>query len=307
MADKIVVMHDGIVEQMGTPLELYDTPGQPVRRGLHRLAGDELPQGQGEVERQRRASRDRTASSCRWRRRRPIRTAGRRSTASGPNISPSPMTAPKPRSSWSSRPARKPRSFAKLGGEQIVAVFRERHQFNPGDKIRLQARSDARASVRRDDRQATEGLSAASRIKPSKDIETGSKNRSQGGWTMHDFTRRSLLQGGTALAAAGALTGPALARLRQGLGADRAVEAGEGRQAHRDALEALRARPRTTPSCTWSTPSKAATGTEMNVFSESFDDVQPKASVAANTGSGPRPGLGPAFAAASVPDQGARR
>ena len=54
MADKIVVMHDGIVEQMGTPLELYDTPGQPVRRGLHRLAGDELPQGQGEVERQRR-------------------------------------------------------------------------------------------------------------------------------------------------------------------------------------------------------------------------------------------------------------
>jgi len=24
MADKIVVMHDGIVEQIGTPLELYD-------------------------------------------------------------------------------------------------------------------------------------------------------------------------------------------------------------------------------------------------------------------------------------------
>src|SRR5215212_3075069 len=31
---------------------------------------------------------------------------------------------------------------------------------------------------------------------------------------------------------------------------------------------------------------KAATGTEMNVFSESFEDVQPKASVAANTGQG---------------------
>ena len=26
MADKIVVMHDGIVEQTGTPLELYDSP-----------------------------------------------------------------------------------------------------------------------------------------------------------------------------------------------------------------------------------------------------------------------------------------
>jgi multiple sugar transport system ATP-binding protein len=27
--------------------------------------------------------------------------------------------------------------FAKLGGKEIVAVFRERHQFKPGDKIRL--------------------------------------------------------------------------------------------------------------------------------------------------------------------------
>ena len=27
--------------------------------------------------------------------------------------------------------------FAKLGGEQVVAVFRERHQFNPGDKVKL--------------------------------------------------------------------------------------------------------------------------------------------------------------------------
>ena len=41
MADRIVVMHDGIVEQIGTPLELYDRPGQPLRRRLHRLALDE--------------------------------------------------------------------------------------------------------------------------------------------------------------------------------------------------------------------------------------------------------------------------
>jgi multiple sugar transport system ATP-binding protein len=26
MADRIVVMHDGVIEQIGTPLELYDTP-----------------------------------------------------------------------------------------------------------------------------------------------------------------------------------------------------------------------------------------------------------------------------------------
>ena len=27
--------------------------------------------------------------------------------------------------------------FAKLGGEEVVAVFRERHQFKPGEKIKL--------------------------------------------------------------------------------------------------------------------------------------------------------------------------
>ena len=33
----------GDVEQVGTPIDLYDQPGQPVRRRLHRLAADELP------------------------------------------------------------------------------------------------------------------------------------------------------------------------------------------------------------------------------------------------------------------------
>jgi multiple sugar transport system ATP-binding protein len=40
MADRIVVMHDGIVEQVGTPW-VVRPPGQPVRRRLHWLAGDE--------------------------------------------------------------------------------------------------------------------------------------------------------------------------------------------------------------------------------------------------------------------------
>src|SRR5512132_3299553 len=34
MADKIVVMHDGIVEQMGTPLELYDRPDNQFVAGF---------------------------------------------------------------------------------------------------------------------------------------------------------------------------------------------------------------------------------------------------------------------------------
>src|SRR5215212_9780934 len=34
MADKIVVMHDGIVEQIGTPLDLYDRPGNQFVAGF---------------------------------------------------------------------------------------------------------------------------------------------------------------------------------------------------------------------------------------------------------------------------------
>jgi multiple sugar transport system ATP-binding protein len=34
MADKIVVMHDGIVEQIGTPLELYDNPANQFVAGF---------------------------------------------------------------------------------------------------------------------------------------------------------------------------------------------------------------------------------------------------------------------------------
>jgi ABC-type sugar transport system ATPase subunit len=41
MADRIVVMNDGVVEQIGAPLELYDRPAN-LRRRVHRLAGHEL-------------------------------------------------------------------------------------------------------------------------------------------------------------------------------------------------------------------------------------------------------------------------
>jgi multiple sugar transport system ATP-binding protein len=34
MADRIVVLHDGVVEQIGTPLELYDRPGNTFVAGF---------------------------------------------------------------------------------------------------------------------------------------------------------------------------------------------------------------------------------------------------------------------------------
>jgi len=102
---------------------------------------------------------------------------------------------------------------------------------------------------------------------------------------MNHFTRRGLLQGGTALAAAGALTGPALFDFAKAWAQTAPWKAEAGAKltvmrwkrfvpAEDDAFNAMVA------------AFKAATGTEMNVFSESFEDVQPKASVAANTGSG---------------------
>src|SRR6267143_255005 len=102
---------------------------------------------------------------------------------------------------------------------------------------------------------------------------------------MHEFTRRALLQSGTALAAAGALTGPTLFDFAKAWAQSAPWKAEAGAKltvmrwkrfvpAEDDAFNAMVA------------AFKAATGTDMNVFSESFEDVQPKASVAANTGSG---------------------
>ena len=136
MADKIVVMHDGIVEQIGTPLELYDKPANQFVAGfigspaMNFLKGRIAVNGNAAFE--------------------------------GPNGVKLPLgMAP---SSSNGRPAvygirpehftiaddgaeaeivvveptgSETQVFAKLGGEEVVAVFRERHQFNPGDKIRL--------------------------------------------------------------------------------------------------------------------------------------------------------------------------
>jgi multiple sugar transport system substrate-binding protein len=102
---------------------------------------------------------------------------------------------------------------------------------------------------------------------------------------MNGLTRRTLLQGGTALAAAGALTGPALFDFAKAWADTAPWKAESGAK-----LTVMRWK-RFVPSedeafnAIVAAFSKA-TGAEMNVFSESFEDVQPKASVAANTGSG---------------------
>ena len=47
LGDRVAVMRAGVLQQVGTPMELYNKPQQPVRGRLHRLAGDELHAGDG--------------------------------------------------------------------------------------------------------------------------------------------------------------------------------------------------------------------------------------------------------------------
>ena len=66
MADRIGAMCDGVLQQIGTACPAPTTAGEPVRRGVHRLAGDELrhrPRGPREAEdrRDRASAPERTA------------------------------------------------------------------------------------------------------------------------------------------------------------------------------------------------------------------------------------------------------
>ncbi|MBX6426224.1 MAG: sn-glycerol-3-phosphate ABC transporter ATP-binding protein UgpC [Variibacter sp.] len=136
MADKIVVMHDGIVEQIGAPLDLYDRPANLFVAGF--IGSPAMNFIKGRV------------------------TTDGAAAFEGPNGVRLPLaTAP---ASSDGRPAvygirpehftiaddgveveivvveptgSETQVFASLGGEEIVAVFRERHPFKPGDRIRL--------------------------------------------------------------------------------------------------------------------------------------------------------------------------
>jgi multiple sugar transport system ATP-binding protein len=136
MADKIVVMHDGIVEQIGAPLELYDEPsnqfvagfiGSPAMnflKGTLRTNGHAEFEGPGGVHLPLAAA---PASS----EGRPVIYGIRPEhfvvADDGVEVD---IQVVEPTGS-------EVQVAARLGGEEIIAVFRERHQFRPGDKIRL--------------------------------------------------------------------------------------------------------------------------------------------------------------------------
>ena len=136
MADKIVVMHDGLVEQIGAPLELYDRPNNMFVAGFIGSPAMNMIKGR-------------------------IRNNGSASFEGPAGVK---FSLPPSGTASDGQPAVcgvRPEHFsladdgaeaevqvieptgselqvvAKLGGEDVIAVFRERHQFKPGDKIRL--------------------------------------------------------------------------------------------------------------------------------------------------------------------------
>jgi len=138
MADKIVVMHDGVVEQIGAPLELYDNPsnlfvagfiGSPAMnflKGTIRANGQAEFAGPGGI---RLPLADAPAGSDG----RPAIYGVRPEhfTIADDGVE-AEIQVVEPTGS-------EIQVAARIGGEEIIAVFRERHQFKPGDKIRLKA------------------------------------------------------------------------------------------------------------------------------------------------------------------------
>jgi multiple sugar transport system ATP-binding protein len=142
MADKIVVMHDGVVEQMGAPLELYDRPanqfvagfiGSPAMNFLngklqangsayvetaqgHKLPLKAMPQGEG--------GRDVVYG---------IRPEH---FEMGDGGLPAEVVVVEPTGSET-------QIVARIGNQEVIAVFRERQSVKPGDKISLRPRAEA--------------------------------------------------------------------------------------------------------------------------------------------------------------------
>ena len=136
MADKIVVMHDGLVEQIGAPLALYDRPdnlfvagfiGSPAMnmlKGRIRLNGSAAFEGRGGLSFAlggAPAGSDGRPAIC------GVRPEHFALADDGAEVE---VQVVEPTGS-------ELQVVAKMAGDDIIAVFRERHQFKPGDKIRL--------------------------------------------------------------------------------------------------------------------------------------------------------------------------
>ncbi len=143
MADQIVVMHDGHIEQIGSPLELYDRPvnrfvagfiGSPA---MNFIEGTLRANGAGahvEGASGARLPVSQVPANCDGR----AVVYGMRpehlDIADGSEGFEAEVVVVEPTGSET-------QVFARLGAQELIGVFRERHEFAPGKKIRLSPRA----------------------------------------------------------------------------------------------------------------------------------------------------------------------
>jgi len=136
MADKIVVMHDGRVEQIGAPLDLYDRPDNLFVAGF--IGSPAMNMLKGRISLNGTAAFEAPAGI----------TFALNNAPSGSDGRPAIYGVRPEHFSLSDDGAEaviqvieptgsELQVVAKVGENEIIAVFRERHQFKPGDKIRL--------------------------------------------------------------------------------------------------------------------------------------------------------------------------
>jgi len=137
MADKIVVMHDGIVEQMGAPLDLYDRPANLFVAGFIGSPAMNFLKGKITVSGEPRFVTDSGLSL-------PVKDVPQGSDGRPViyGIRPEHFVIDQEKGIPAEVVVVEPTGsetqvFAKLGGQDIVGVFRERVTVGPGDKLPL--------------------------------------------------------------------------------------------------------------------------------------------------------------------------
>ena len=140
MADQIVVMHDGRVEQIGSPLELYDRPANRFVAGFIGSPAMNFIEGTARLGARPHVE---AADGARLPLPPDVRVGEGAPVVFG--IRPehldlaedgfdADVVVVEPTGSET-------QVFVRLGAQEIVGVFRERHEFKPGQKVRLKPRA----------------------------------------------------------------------------------------------------------------------------------------------------------------------
>jgi multiple sugar transport system ATP-binding protein len=136
MADRIVVMHDGRVEQIGAPLELYDRPANLFVAGF--IGSPAMNFFKGKIGANGATFFETSAGVSLPLGGKPVGGDGRSAVYGvrpehfilADDGAPGEVVVVEPTGP-------EIQVAAKLAGQDVIAVFRERHNFKPGDKIRL--------------------------------------------------------------------------------------------------------------------------------------------------------------------------